>query len=92
LPLLDDDLPEEYQEESEAAIGEPTDGNDEEEEIQGSGDGGEVDTILPGKTCGQRRLALEEASRAAGADDDKAEVDAGRPPRRAQSPSQEKVK
>jgi hypothetical protein len=51
-----------------------------------------VDTILLGKTCGQRQLALEEASRVTGTDDGKAEVDAGRPPRRARSPSQEKVK
>jgi hypothetical protein len=33
LPPLDDDLLEEYQEVSEASIGEPTDGDDEEEEI-----------------------------------------------------------
>jgi hypothetical protein len=57
LPPLDNDLPEEYQRASEATVGEPTDDDNGEEEIQSGGDGGEVDATLPGKTHGQRRQA-----------------------------------
>jgi hypothetical protein len=51
-----------------------------------------VDIILPGKLRGQNWHALEEASRVASSSDGDAEVDAGHPPRKAQIPSQEKVK
>jgi hypothetical protein len=42
LPPIDDDLPEEYQEASEATDREPNeaDSDDDEEEVQSSGDGG----------------------------------------------------
>jgi hypothetical protein len=91
LPPFDKDLPKEYQEVRKVAVIGPPDGDDKEV-VQSGGDIGEVDTTLPGRTHSQKWQTLKEAGQAVSSDNGEEDFDAGLPPWRAQSPSQEKVK